>query len=107
MFDVGFWELTLVGLVGLLVIGPRRLPSVVRVMGFWLGKAQRTVASVKQEIKAELYAEDLRQTLAKKPPVEEIRNFIEETSTLLDEAPPTARTNEAAPSVEKKPGPAE
>ncbi len=85
MFDIGFWELALVGLVSLLVIGPKRLPGVVRVVGFWTGKARRTVASVKQELRDELYAEDLRQTLAKQSPAEEIRGLIDDTSKAFDD----------------------
>ncbi len=85
MFDIGFWEITLVGLVSLLVIGPTRLPGVVRVVGFWIGKARRTVASVKQELKEELYAEDIRQTLANQSPAEEIQTLIDETSNVIKE----------------------
>ena len=48
MFDVGFWELALVGLICLIVVGPQRLPELVRVAGFWIGKARRTSAILKQ-----------------------------------------------------------
>ncbi len=85
MFEVGFWELVLVGVVGLIVIGPERLPGVVRVMGFWLGKARRTIATVKQEIRDELYAEDLRRTISKNLPEDELRSLIHETSEILNE----------------------
>lgn len=61
MFDVGFSEICLVGLVSLLVIGPEKLPQVARIVGFWLGKARNMVATVQQEIKAELHAEEVRQ----------------------------------------------
>ncbi len=61
MFDVGFSELCLIGLVSLLVIGPERLPKAARLAGFWLGKTRSMVASVKEEIKLELQAEDMRQ----------------------------------------------
>ena len=61
MFDVGFSELCLIALVSLLVIGPERLPKVARLAGFWLGKTRSMVASVKEEIKLELQAEELRQ----------------------------------------------
>jgi sec-independent protein translocase protein TatB len=61
MFDVGFSELCLIGLVSLLVIGPERLPKVARLAGFWLGKTRSMVASVKEEIKLELQAEEMRQ----------------------------------------------
>lgn len=64
MFDVGFSELLMVGMVALLVIGPEKLPKVARLAGFWLGKARGTVAGIQAEIKQELYAEELRQQLA-------------------------------------------
>lgn len=64
MFDVGFSELLMVGTLALLVIGPEKLPKLARLSGFWLGKAQRTVAGVKDQISQELHAEELRQQLA-------------------------------------------
>jgi len=63
MFDVGFSELIMVGLVSLLVIGPERLPKVARVVGFWIGKMQQMIANVKVEITEELHAEEIRQLL--------------------------------------------
>lgn len=63
MFDIGFWELCLVGLVSLIVIGPERLPKAARIAGFWIGKTRNMVQNVKTEIKEELQAEELRQTL--------------------------------------------
>ncbi|MCQ8106263.1 Sec-independent protein translocase protein TatB [Methylomonas sp. SURF-2] len=64
MFDVGFSELLMVGTVALLVIGPEKLPKVARLSGFWLGKAQRAAAGIKEQISQELHAEELRQQLA-------------------------------------------
>lgn len=63
MFDVGFSELVMVGLVSLLVIGPERLPKVARMAGFWIGKIQQMIANVKVEIKQEFHAEEIRQLL--------------------------------------------
>ena len=54
MFDVGFWELLIIGLVALLVIGPERLPGLARTAGAWLGRAKRFVSDVKTEIDEEL-----------------------------------------------------
>lgn len=54
MFEVGFSELCMVGLVALLVIGPEKLPKIARLAGFWVGKTRSMVASVKAEIKEEL-----------------------------------------------------
>ena len=63
MFDIGFWELCLIGLVSLLVIGPEKLPKVARIAGFWVGKTRHMVAVVKEEIKEEFKEEELRQLL--------------------------------------------
>jgi len=63
MFDVGFWELSLIGIVALLVIGPERLPAVARTVGKWVGRANRFVANVKDDISKELKDEDLKRIL--------------------------------------------
>lgn len=63
MFDIGFWELVLVGVVALLVFGPERLPRVARETALWVRKARSMVASVKSEIDQELRLEELRQSL--------------------------------------------
>ena len=83
MFDVGFSELCLIGLVSLLVIGPERLPKVARLAGFWLGKTRSMVASVKEEIKLELQAEELRQIFNEQSGLEEAHKIFDETSTTL------------------------
>lgn len=85
MFDIGFWELCLVGLVGLLVIGPEKLPKAARVTGFWVGKARGMVATVKSEIKEELQAEEMRQILKQQVEVEEYQNLLEKSSEAVNE----------------------
>ncbi|WP_198265026.1 Sec-independent protein translocase protein TatB [sulfur-oxidizing endosymbiont of Gigantopelta aegis] len=64
MFDIGFWELSLIGIVALLVIGPERLPSVARTVGKYVGRANRFVSNVKDDISKELKDEDLKKILA-------------------------------------------
>jgi sec-independent protein translocase protein TatB len=80
MFDIGFSELIMVGLVSLLVIGPERLPKVARLAGFWVGKTRSMVASVKAEIKQELHAEELRQILKEQADLQEFHAAINETA---------------------------
>lgn len=63
MFDIGFWELVLVGLIALLVFGPERLPRVAREAALWVRKARTVVSSVKEEINHELELQDLKQTM--------------------------------------------
>lgn len=63
MFDMGFLELMIIGVVGLLVLGPERLPKAARTLGLWVGKIKRTVSGMQREISAQLEAEELRQKL--------------------------------------------
>ncbi len=60
MFDIGFWELCLIGVVALLILGPERLPTVARTAGLWLGRARRFMTDVKADIDNELKNEELR-----------------------------------------------
>jgi sec-independent protein translocase protein TatB len=50
VFDVGFSELALIGLIALLVLGPERLPPLIRSTGRWLGRAQRMVRELRTQI---------------------------------------------------------
>lgn len=61
MFDFGFSELLLIGIVGLVVLGPEKLPVVARTAGEWLGKAQRMVQQVKNDIEREAELSELKQ----------------------------------------------
>jgi sec-independent protein translocase protein TatB len=60
MFDIGFTELLLIGVVALLVVGPERLPKLARTAGHLLGRFQRYAASVKSDISREVQLEELR-----------------------------------------------
>ncbi len=60
MFDIGFSELLVIGIVALIVIGPQKLPRVARTVGHLLGRLQRYVADVKADINREIELEELR-----------------------------------------------
>ena len=59
MFDVGFWELILIFGVGLLILGPERLPRVAARIGLWIGRAQRTANQFRRKLQRELELDDL------------------------------------------------
>ncbi|WP_136247353.1 Sec-independent protein translocase protein TatB [Halomonas borealis] len=63
MFDIGFLEILFIGVVGLLVLGPERLPKAARTAGLWLGRIKRSISGMQREINAQLEAEELRQKL--------------------------------------------
>ena len=60
MFDIGFSELLVIGVVALIVIGPQKLPRVARTVGHLVGRMQRYVADVKADINREIELDELR-----------------------------------------------
>ena len=60
MFDFGFSELIVIGVVMLVVVGPERLPKVARTAGHLLGRVQRYVSDVKSDIQREMQLEELK-----------------------------------------------
>ncbi len=78
MFEIGFTELMMLGLVSLLVIGPERLPKVARLAGFWVGKLQKMVTSVKAEIRHELQVEEMRQLMKEQTGLDEYHQALNE-----------------------------
>ncbi len=83
MFDIGFLELCIIGIVALLVIGPDRLPAAARSAGRWVGKARRMVSSLQSEIENELKLNEL-QEFKKSQGLEEIDKLIKDTKKNLD-----------------------
>jgi len=65
MFDVGFSEIFLLGLIGLLVLGPERLPGVARTIGGFVRKARTSWASLRKTIEAEMAEADLSTPIKK------------------------------------------
>jgi sec-independent protein translocase protein TatB len=64
MFDMGFTELMLIGIVALVVIGPERLPGVARTAGKYVGRLKRFMTTVKADVEQELRADELRKILS-------------------------------------------
>ena len=75
MFEIGFWEMVLVGVVAMIVVGPERLPGLARTAGLWLGKARRMVADVKAEVDRELHLEEIKQSLRQQGHLTEINDI--------------------------------
>lgn len=63
MFDIGFSELLVVFVVGLLILGPERLPHAAKTAGLWVRKIRRSINSVQREINAQLDQEELQQKI--------------------------------------------
>lgn len=83
MFDIGFSELLVVAVVGLVVLGPKRLPEVARTAGQWVAKIRRFISDVKQDIDREMQQADLTELRNLKRELDETRRVVEDTSGRL------------------------
>lgn len=113
MFELGFWELVLIGVVALVVIGPERLPGVARTVGRWVGRARQIVTNVRSEVERELQIEEMKRTIAEHDTAEQFRQLHDHIRTLESELRSSVqsvdpRSAEPAPaaSVEATPLPA-
>nr|WP_163500995.1 Sec-independent protein translocase protein TatB [Halomonas socia] len=109
MLDIGFLELLLIGIVGLLVLGPERLPKAARTLGLWIGKIKRTVSGMQREINSQLEAEELRQKLNEQQKkldesLGKVKRDVERYAEPDSSAPP--KTEAGADDAEKKAPPA-
>ncbi len=76
MFDIGFWELTVIAVVALIVIGPDKLPEVARTAGKWAGRTRRFVNQVRSDIDSEIKQEDVRKFIEKEVGLGEIKDAL-------------------------------
>jgi sec-independent protein translocase protein TatB len=85
VFDIGFWELFLILILALLVVGPERLPKAARTAGFWFGKARRYVEGVKEEVASEFDVGELKRMLHNQEvQINELQGKLNETVSLDD-----------------------
>lgn len=86
MFDIGFTELVVIGIVALIVIGPERLPKVARTAGHLYGRMQRYVSTVKADISQEIQLDELRRAgQGFKDSIESSALGVEQQATVVDD----------------------
>lgn len=94
MFDIGFWELTLIGVMGLVVLGPERLPVAIRTLKGWITGVRKFSESVKTELTEELRVHELHANLKKaeqsdmtnlSPEVAESVKSLKEAAAMVNE----------------------
>ncbi len=85
MFEIGFWELVLIGVVALVVIGPERLPAVARTLGRWIARARNTVGAVRAEVERELRLEEMKRSILSEEAGEQFRQLQDQIRSLETE----------------------
>src|SRR6056297_2831596 len=116
MFDIGFAELMVIGVVGLLVIGPERLPETIRTVSAWINRFRRGFESVKADVQRELHNDAVLQDLKKsaeqvhrdfsdaaeplKAPVEQAKQELQSTGDALKQSLQDGSNESAAPETD-------
>ena len=94
MFDIGFWELMLIGIMGLVVLGPERLPVAIRTVKGWITGVRKFSDTVKSELSEELRIHELHANLKKaeqgdmknlSPEVAESVKSLQEAADMVNE----------------------
>ncbi|MCV6621672.1 MAG: Sec-independent protein translocase protein TatB [Cellvibrionaceae bacterium] len=105
MFDIGFFELLLIAVVSLVVIGPERLPGTLRKLALYWGRIKRSISDTRQEIEQQIGADDIRRQLHNEEVMERLAKAEAELNKSLDIDEPNKATEQspAIGSDESKP----
>lgn len=91
MFDVGFAEVAIIGVVALIVIGPERLPDVARKVGRWVAKFQRFVKGVRSDVARELDSGELKAMIGdQKDQINELRSMVKDAQKDIEKSTSSA-----------------
>ncbi len=81
MFDIGFWELAVIAVVALLVVGPEEFPALVRSVSTWLGKIRAFIQDARSELEQEVNkAEELKRLVEKEAELARLHEIIDEAN---------------------------
>ena len=97
MFDIGFAELLLIGVVGLLVVGPEQLPGAVRTVLAWVNRFRRSFDQIRTEVRRELHNDEIMQKL--KAESQQLEQQVRDTTQSVEQEI-QALGNEASESLQ-------
>ena len=97
MFDIGFAELLLIGVVGLLVVGPEQLPGAVRTVLAWVNRFRRSFDQIRTEVRRELHNDEIMQKL--KAESQQLEQQVRDTTQSVEQEI-QALGNEASESMQ-------
>ena len=84
MFDVGFWEFALIGVITLLVVGPERMPGIARKAGLYLGKIKGFVSKIQDDVSQEIESDKIKEHLELNDKDSNIIDIFDETKDTLN-----------------------
>jgi sec-independent protein translocase protein TatB len=86
MFDIGFWEIFLLLVLALVVIGPERLPGAARTAGYWIGRARRFVEGVKTDVEEQFDVTEFKRLMHNQEvQINELQRKLNDTTDLSGE----------------------
>ena len=85
MFDFGFWEIAIIGIITLIVVGPERMPSLARKAGVYAGKLNKFVKKIKFDIDEELKVDELKEQLSIKNEKLALSKSLDDVKTSVDQ----------------------
>ncbi|AKH70516.1 twin arginine-targeting protein translocase TatB [Spongiibacter sp. IMCC21906] len=94
MFDIGFAELLIIAVLGLLVLGPERLPGAIRTVSLWIGRLKRSFADIRREIEREVGADEIRQQLHNESVMSSLKESEQKLRSSVDNAKQEFKTLE-------------
>jgi sec-independent protein translocase protein TatB len=81
MFDIGFQEVMVIGVIALVVVGPHRLPKLAKTAGLYLGRVRRIVGEVRADVENELRTEEVKRAIEEYVPVDDIYDAVDEAKS--------------------------
>jgi len=85
MFDFGFWEIAIIGIITLIVVGPEKMPALARKAGLYVGKFKKFVSKIQNDINNEIKSEELKEQLSIKDEESSLSQTVEEAKSSIDE----------------------
>ena len=79
MFDFGFWEIAIIGIITLIVVGPEKMPAIARKAGLYFGKLNRFFNKVKSDINEELRMDEIKDEMS----MDEEKNIVSEVTEVI------------------------
>ena len=85
MFDFGLWEIAIIGIITLIVVGPEKMPALARKAGLYAGKLKKFISKIKNDINNEIEADELKKQLSIKNEDLSLSQTLKEAKSSIDE----------------------